>query len=283
MTCPRVLYEQEEGLHPGVDLMLKSYAQRGVLTRRVFNLSGIWAPDSYKPGMFDDCLWRYRENAQWLFYLDIDEFFVPMHGRTLPQVLMRYESVKTSAIFAESWRYLVDSASTPKDLLIKSHTQREDWGKPKSLIWKKGIWKPDQIEGACYHTVVWHPKKEPQKEPVFASREELQIHHFFNLKRVRLQRNCPSCHVLNRNQSAFVTDEYQYKEFGAQLEKRLAENGLKRDQCVSQQACSGSAFKEKFYKIEHTKYLNARATAKSTAPSPEDESATCTPHMHESP
>jgi hypothetical protein len=40
---------------------------------------------------YDDCLKRYRFDARWMAFIDIDEFIVPMKNATIPDFLREYE------------------------------------------------------------------------------------------------------------------------------------------------------------------------------------------------
>ena len=65
--------------------VLAPYVEDGIVTVHD------WQPHPGQGPAYDDCLQRYRDEARWIAFIDLDEFLFSPTGKPLPELLDHYE------------------------------------------------------------------------------------------------------------------------------------------------------------------------------------------------
>lgn len=70
--------------------VLQPYIDKGTVSYRLWPNNNLRARRR-QIAAYDDCITRYRYDSQWIAFIDLDEFIVPIKDATIPQFLKRFE------------------------------------------------------------------------------------------------------------------------------------------------------------------------------------------------
>lgn len=73
-----------------VDCILKDYIEKGLVTMLPWKLNMVSQKEIRTEGLFaafNDCLYRSMYRYSHVMFIDLDEFVMPRHNDTLPQLL----------------------------------------------------------------------------------------------------------------------------------------------------------------------------------------------------
>lgn len=91
-----------------------------------------WPVEQGQLSSYQDCLSKYKDESEWLGFIDIDEFIVPIKEDSLYSVLKKYKNYPSVLL---NWRTFGTSGYVKRDvkrLVIKDFTMRQSgyhWGK----------------------------------------------------------------------------------------------------------------------------------------------------------
>jgi len=114
-------YVYDNGSTDGYEAVLAPDIERGLVTLHHWPLH----PD--QPGAYNACLERYRRNARWIGFIDIDEFVVPSTGESIVEPLDLYLDYGAVAL---NWLMFSTSGHMlkPEGLVTESFTRCQAGG-----------------------------------------------------------------------------------------------------------------------------------------------------------
>lgn len=173
--------------------IVKPYIDRGLATLRS------WSGKAQQEIIYQHCLLAHQEEAEWIAFMDDDEFLYPALDPDLPTALDRYDA---HAGVAANWLLFGSShhETRPGGLVIESYTWRAN------IIDKqvKCIVRPKRVKGPLYigHVFVCEPGYnvvDEQGHPVtacphdHASADVLRLNHYVtkSMEELRARRSRP--------------------------------------------------------------------------------------------
>lgn len=119
-----------------------------------------------------------KKETNWLVFLDIDEFLVPVGGDNFTTLLNRYEGASGIALSSEFFDASISSAASVRNLVIESL----DITKPPSYneqeCVRKIIFKPEKA--VAFHWPPYEVAFQNAEELAQATRSEIRVHRYVN-------------------------------------------------------------------------------------------------------
>lgn len=142
--------------------ILKPYIESGIVEYKYFPGSKQQLP------AYDDCIKSHRNDTRWLAFIDLDEFILPVHNDTIPQMLARVS--RRVGQIAMPWLFFGSNGheTRPDGLVIESYT------KCASRVWqRKCIFNPRLCFGPFVHV------GDTAGRTVYVSRDKLRVNHYY--------------------------------------------------------------------------------------------------------
>ena len=179
------LYTNE---HPDVlKIPLRPYLQKGLVTliswgkftKQLYEeQSEHWALSTQIPAYENAIKFRAIKTTKWLALLNTDEYLVPVHAYTIPELLKQYDSYSAIVLETDVFDGSKVNLSPHTQMLIESR----EWIKPPQqntqTCFTKLILKPDLCIG-----FVWPPyqiKFKDNQEPISLHRSDMRINRYVN-------------------------------------------------------------------------------------------------------
>lgn len=106
--------------------ILESYIAAGTVTLLP------WTPDHAQTAAYEDCIRRFREESDWIGFIDVDEFIVPVAEASFPAFLDRFSHRPAVLLY---WRFFGSGGMIQRDT---SRLVCEDFTVASEKLYNKG-------------------------------------------------------------------------------------------------------------------------------------------------
>jgi hypothetical protein len=174
----------DNGSTDGIEHLLEGYLNRGIVTFVRFPMRGLQR-DAY-----NHALRFFGGSAEWLAYIDIDEFLVPAADGSVREVLRHFPDASQVLVSRKEFCYS-GHRTRPEALVTEAYTLASRdvprVGRADILakaivrprrIWRMGVHSADTVDGATVNTA---GEASPEGRPAIANPtfEALQINHYY--------------------------------------------------------------------------------------------------------
>lgn len=174
----------DNGSEDGIAEILRGYINHGLVTLVAFPMRGLQR-DAY-----NHALRFYGSACEWLAYIDIDEFLVPVGDEDVPTILRRFPDAEQVLVARREFCFS-GHRTRPDGLVTESYTLRSDdvprVGRAEILaksiirprgVWRMGVHSADTVNG---RTVNAAGEPSPEGRPAIANPtyENIQMNHYY--------------------------------------------------------------------------------------------------------
>ena len=182
MVGVKRFYIYDNGSTDDMKEVLKPYIEKGVVVYKYY------PGDSKQIPAYNECISEYKDKNEWIAFIDIDEFMVPVEKETVPEFLKdykKYSGVEMNWVHYDSNGYV----AKPKGGVLESYTRRQYEIQSLKNHRGKSVVQPLRVKEMHVHTAYYLDKETAvteNKQPVLSgdftdwvSVNKIRLHHYY--------------------------------------------------------------------------------------------------------